>query len=70
MNIAEANATSLLLSWITGRGAVTAEQARTAAEHLAARSTKALHAGITPEHVRANWPDDRPTPTTENGTNA
>ncbi|MGH3382665.1 MAG: hypothetical protein ACRDP6_48850 [Actinoallomurus sp.] len=60
MNITEANATSRLLSWITGRTSITTDLARADAELLAARANKALHAGITPDHVRANWPSQPP----------
>jgi len=75
VNITEANATSRLLSWVTGRTTVSAEQALAAAEFLAERSQKALAAGITPDHIRANWPTQPPGPAhgqavNENGTTA
>lgn len=60
MNISEANAASRLLSWVTGRDNTTAAEALADAEFLAARSVKALHAGITPDQVRASWPTDPP----------
>lgn len=60
MNITEANATSRVLSWLTGRDNTTAEQARQDAEYLADRVNKALHAGIRPEQVHANWPTTPP----------
>lgn len=64
MNISEANAVSRVLDWITGRpgpaGPITADQARDDAEFLADRSHRTLLAGITAEHVRANWPGQPP----------
>lgn len=72
MNITEANATSRLLSWLTGRagvgGPISNERALADAEYLAERSRRALLAGITPEYVRTNWPGSSPaTPDTTNG---
>lgn len=61
MNIAEANAVSALLRWITRAPGVAGnplmeEQVRADGEYLAGRVNLALKAGITPAEVRDRWP--------------
>lgn len=56
-SVAESNAISRLLRWVTGTGTgITTEQAREAAGFLASRSYRVLSAGITPAEVAGNWP--------------
>ncbi|MCO6005250.1 hypothetical protein NE236_09655 [Actinoallomurus purpureus] len=64
MNISEAKSLNRLLGWMLGIPAgarsVTAEEAHRAAELLADRAHKTLHAGATGGEVRAHWPTSPP----------
>ena len=59
MNISEANDTSRILRYVlelrTGGGRGPDAEVRAAAERLAGRENKTLHAGVTPEEIAAGW---------------
>ncbi|MEU8636810.1 hypothetical protein AB0C38_31955 [Amycolatopsis sp. NPDC048633] len=59
MNVTEANDTSRVLRYLlqlrTGGGRGPDADVREAAERLAGRVNKTLHAGVTPEEIAAGW---------------